>query len=156
CVSHPGPRMTPAARRTPAAAVVALSAVVLLLFPTAAGVAASATPTIHVASGRLVDALGRLAAEPAEAIRYSAHQVDVPRAHRPERISREFRSAESIQFASRSDFTAAIVDQSRRHFGTSEVLVYVHGFGISFAESLARATQLHVDLDIPAATVLYA
>lgn len=133
----------------------ALLAALLLAFSTAVA-ATSNTATVYVASVRFVDALGTLAARPADAMRYAAHQVVAPSSHRKGRISRYFESIAATQFVSRSGFTDAIVDQSRDDFGTSEVLVFVHGFDNSFTESLDRTAQLAMDLDIPAATVLFA
>jgi esterase/lipase superfamily enzyme len=131
--------------------------VLLALLTLSAGAAvASDEATIYVASTRFVDRLGTLAAHPSEAMRYSVHRVTVPRTHRPGRISRDFRSVGQRQFTARSDFTGAIVADARRNHGTSEVLVYIHGFEQSFSESLSRAAQLDADFANPATTVLYA
>lgn len=134
-----------------------LGAMLLASLALLAGTAdASEESTVYVASTRFVDRLGILAANPAAAMRYSVHQVVVPRTHRPGRISRDFRSAGQRQFTARSDFTGAIVADARRNHGTGEVLVYVHGFEQSFSESLSRAAQLDADFANPATTVLYA
>jgi len=134
-----------------------LGVLLLALLAQVVGAAVAAEQsTVYVASTRFVDRLGTLAANPADALRYSVHQVVVPRTHRPGRISRAFQSAGQRQFTVRSDFTAAIVADARRDHGTSEVLVYIHGFEQSFSESLSRAAQLDTDFANPAPTVLYA
>jgi esterase/lipase superfamily enzyme len=152
---HPG--RAPIASLLPRQVSVAtFLAMLLVLLSLAQAVAASHSTTVYVASTRLVDRQGQWSARPAEAMRYSVHQVAVPQGHRPGRISRYFRSEGALQFTSRSDFTGAIVSDAQREHGTSEVLVYVHGFENSFTESLSRAAQLDVDLAVPATTVLYA
>lgn len=52
-------------------------------------------------------------------------------------------------------FAREVISSSRERFGTGEVLVVVHGYNTTFWTSQMRATQLAVDLDIPAATVQF-
>lgn len=113
--------------------------------------------TVFVASTRLVDGLGRLAAEPVEGLRYSVYTVEAPDTHRPGRLSPHFRIAgEQRLLRTSKDFSTAILEHADSAFGSDEVLVYVHGFANSFGDSLNRAAQIAIDLDIPASTVLYA
>lgn len=82
-------------------------------------------------------------------------EVTWPRNARAADPARDFLTLADIKFASeaafRTDLKAAL---GRR--GQRDVVVYVHGFNNTMAESVYRVAQMHYDLKVPGVAVHYA
>ncbi|MEM6382882.1 MAG: alpha/beta hydrolase [Pseudomonadota bacterium] len=81
----------------------------------------------------------------------------VPFAENAPDSRRHFLVAGTENFSGGSDFQAALRQaQANRPPGQRELVVYVHGYNNTFAQSLYRAAQIRYDFDVPGLAVHYA
>lgn len=96
---------------------------------------------------------------------YFLYEVSVPLSHRPgqdprttgpsAQLWKEFAIVEHRRFQSGVPFARSVAAEFDRT-GSSEILVFVHGFNTGYVRSIVRMAQLGADLELPAAQVLYA
>lgn len=86
---------------------------------------------------------------------YLHYDMEVLADRRPGQYIDQFVTKESRRIPTLSSFAREVIGSSRARFGTSEVVVVVHGYNTTFWTSQMRATQLAMDMDIPAATIQF-
>lgn len=121
---------------------------------------------IHVVTNRAAtgaaDVFGRHRAGQAT---FAAFDVSIPAGHRPGRIewpsrradpARHFVATGSVDLGSPGALVAALRrDLGRKPPQEREVILYVHGFNVRFAEGLYRFAQVRHDFGLPGAAVAY-
>jgi esterase/lipase superfamily enzyme len=119
------------------------------------------TETVFVASTRDEGGLG------AAPLTYAAYRVAVPPARQPGdepqrpvlRIEPldDFLTVEARRFQAAAEFGRAVTAEATAvRSGTTETLIFVHGFNTTLEESLVRLAQIGNDIDLPSAQILYA
>lgn len=108
--------------------------------------------------------------DPNDAVHYGVCSVDVPRTHlfgslgtpfwrrwlRLEFTDDSLRLHAIRPFVSNDDFFVAIRDElATQAIGSRCVLIYLHGFNVSFEEAALRAAQIGFDLKVPGATAFF-
>lgn len=101
----------------------------------------------------------------AERLQYLAYDVSIPADHRAGRIewpgrkpdpADDFVTTGSIDHANAAALVAALrADLATRPAANREVVLYVHGFNVRFAEGLYRFAQARHDFGLPGAGVTY-
>lgn len=135
------------------------------LQPVPDGTPEGKTITVFEASGRSYDLFEPPVRGRDPVPGFSRHELRVPDRHRPGSVAipqgradpdRHFLVADSEEYPGGTQFSRSI----RRELnalpaGEREITVFVPGFNMSAAQSLARTAQLKHDLGIPGLTLLY-
>lgn len=82
-------------------------------------------------------------------------EVNWPKSARRADPSRDFLTLDAVPFADADDFRRELHGAMARR-GQRDVVVYVHGFNNTMAESVYRVAQMHHDLKVPGVAVHYA
>jgi len=109
------------------------------------------------------DAFGYGRSDAASFLRYD---IAVPPGHTPGEVTwphnarradpaTDFLTLADVSYPDVASFRGALREEMRR-VGTREVVVYVHGFNNTMAESVYRVAQMHNDLKVPGVAVHYA
>jgi esterase/lipase superfamily enzyme len=107
---------------------------------------------------------GGFGSDQSQTLRYGRSVVTIPRTHKlaqlesPRWFKFEFRPnpVKHITLQDLSDIPEAdFYGQLRDAVATSEILVFIHGFNVDFADAVRRTAQIAFDLDFPGIPVTY-
>lgn len=82
-------------------------------------------------------------------------EVTWPRSARSADPRTDFLTLDAVRYDDEGDFSGALKAAMGRR-GQRDVVVYVHGFNNTLAESVYRVAQMHYDLKVPGVAVHYA
>lgn len=83
-----------------------------------------------------------------------AGEIRYPRAGQPPDPRRDFLTTAQVSYPDPPAFSAALRQALHdRPRGTGDIVIFVHGYNVNFAEGLYRAAQMAHDLGIPATTL---
>jgi esterase/lipase superfamily enzyme len=119
--------------------------------------------SIFVASSRKLLEDGTYGIGRSPNLSFATYEVSIPQNRQVGSVppsflgsSAEFSATRASSMASLSAFSSTVLNYARNLRGTSEVMVFVHGFNSTFEHSLSRVAQMDLDFEFPAATILYA
>lgn len=121
---------------------------------------------VFVGTTRVEEADGTFGYARAEAARFLRYDILVPREREVGQVSwpksakradpaTDFLTLAEEEYASGAEFRAGLRAQMDRR-GQRDVVIYVHGFNNTMAESVYRVAQMHHDLKVPGVAVHYA